>query len=191
MLRGRIDHALTDEGWQQMYQSCGISAQDTQQKVRWTQVFSSPLQRCRKFAEQVSQRFRLPLAVEAHWQEIDYGDWDGMPLTQWRKTAAPQFREFRKDMAALTPPDGENFLLFRDRVLSAWQQLARLPDGSHGLLVTHGGVMRVILPTVLGIPLNNTASLHIPFACLSRVEIDSSADVQRYTLQFHNATLTP
>ncbi|CAE7822262.1 ribA [Symbiodinium microadriaticum] len=129
----------------------------------------------------------LDVAVIEDWQEIDYGDWDGMPATEWRKIAAEQFRAFRKDLSALAPPNGESFLQFRDRVLSAWNQLSQYEDGAHLLLVTHGGVMRVILPTVLGMPLNRSFPLHIPFACFSRVVVEVRDDKTHASLVFHNA----
>jgi len=62
-----------------------------------------------------------------------------------------------------------------------------LPDGSHALIVTHGGVMRVVLPTVLGMPLNRSFPLHIPFACLSRILIHTENGRSQASLLFHNA----
>jgi len=179
VLRGRVDHALSELGWQQMSQVAPATGS-------WTEVISSPLQRCRIFAEHLAKTSSIPLQVKPDWQEIDYGDWDGLPLSQWREVAAQQFREFRHDMSKLVPPGGEAYLLFRDRVLSALQQLAEKPDGSHILLVTHGGVMRVVLPTVLGMPLNRSNPLHIPFACLSRIELTFAQGKLDSRFVFHN-----
>jgi len=189
VLRGRIDHPLAEQGWAQMWQAAGLTPRPTAEQpetTAWTEIVSSPLQRCRDFAEKLAGRTGLPVTVEPDWQEIDYGDWDGMPLSEWHSTAAYQFRAFRKDMTALQPPNGEAFTGFRDRVLDAWERILNRPDGSRILLITHGGVMRVVLPTVLGIPLNRTGVLEIPFACLSRVKI-SHRNGQRVTsLLGHN-----
>ncbi|MEX2130656.1 MAG: histidine phosphatase family protein [Pseudohongiellaceae bacterium] len=192
VLRGRVDHPLADEGWRQMYASTGINpAQASLESAPWTRVICSPLQRCRQFAEKISADLKLPLSVEPDWQEIDYGIWDGMPVAQWRKEAAEQFKAFRQDMTALSPPQGESFVCFRDRVLTVWHQLSTtLSADEHVLLITHGGVMRVILPTVLGIPLNQTGVLHIPFACLSRIEVGRRDDQPFSTLLFHNSSLS-
>ena len=180
ILRGRVDPELTGRGWRQM------EAAAAQADASWTHVFSSPLQRCRDFAHHISQRRQLALQIEDHWQEIDYGDWDGLPIAEWRARSKEQFRLFREDISALAPPNGETFTDFRDRVLDAWNGLSELPDGSHVLLVTHGGVMRVILPTVLGMPLNRSYPLHIPLACLSRVLLNVDGDKRRASLLFHN-----
>lgn len=189
VLRGRVDHPLTPEGWQQMYRNTGLDKDAPGAGPGWTHIITSPLQRCRSFAERVSTSLQLPLSVETDWQEIDYGSWDGMPVTEWRRQAEEQFRAFRQDMSALAPPGGENFVVFRDRVLAAWERIAQMPDDSHVLLVTHGGVMRVVLPTVLGMPLNRTGVLQIPFACLSRIEIAGTDQKRHAALQFHNGSL--
>ena len=181
ILRGRVNPELTSRGWRQM------EAAAERAGAHWTHLISSPLRRCRDFAHHLAGGRGLALQIDEQWQEIDYGDWDGMDITEWRKLAAPQFQSFREDLTALAPPNGETFLAFRDRVQGAWENLAGLPDGSHMLIVTHGGVMRVILPTVLGMPLNQSSPLHIPFACLSRVLLSIENGRSQTSLLFHNA----
>ena len=173
MLRGRVDHPLSELGWSQMQKAAALCSERkvTPSTPSWTHLISSPLQRCRVFAEHLAGVTALELQVAQQWQEIDYGDWDGMLLSDWRKEAGPQFKEFRNDVSKLHPPNGEAFLSFRDRVLTAWNGLADLADGSHVLVVTHGGVLRVVLPTVLGMPLNRSYPLHIPFASFSRIAL--------------------
>ena len=177
VLRGRIDHPLSAVGWLQMQKAAALTTERELSPATpsWTHLISSPLQRCRVFAEHLAGVTALELRVATQWQEIDYGDWDGMLLTDWREEAGPQFNEFRKDVSKLRPPNGEAFLLFKDRVLAAWNELADLPDGSHVLVVTHGGVLRVVLPTVLGMPLNRSYPLHIPFASFSRIALSVTA----------------
>ena len=188
ILRGRVDPELTDLGWSQMQKATGLSAKHTPSALTpcWSEVISSPLKRCRCFAEQVAENVNIPIEIVDQWQEIDYGDWDGMPITKWRKVAENQFKAFREDLSALAPPNGEDYLSFKSRVLSAWENLAAKEDGSHLLVVTHGGVLRVVLPTVLGMPLNRSFPLHIPLACFSRVKLDIAEEKAKASLIFHN-----
>lgn len=199
VLRGRVDHPLTDLGWLQMQKATALNAarELSPSTPNWTHLISSPLQRCRAFAEHLAQMTALQLQVREQWQEIDYGDWDGMLLSDWREEAGPQFKEFRKDVSKLHPPNGEAFLSFKERVLSAMNDLSDLPDDSHVLIVTHGGVLRVVLPTVLGMPLNRSYPLHIPFASFSRITLSVTTDSEKQrsdselnfaaSLLFHNA----
>ena len=173
ILRGRVDPALTDLGWTQMQKAPGLSSEHVPSEItpNWSEIISSPLKRCRDFAEQVAANTKVPITVADQWQEIDYGDWDGMLVSEWRKIAADQFKAFREDLSALAPPNGENYLDFKDRVLTALEELTWKDDGSHLLVVTHGGVLRVVLPSVLSMPFNRSYPLHIPFACFSRVKL--------------------
>jgi broad specificity phosphatase PhoE len=207
ILRGRINPKLTPLGWRQMSASTGLSLEPeaayaaelgviapvypTPLTPRWTKVISSPLERCQHFAAHAAAAHALTPRIDDTWQEIDYGDWDGMPIDEWRRLAAPQFAEFRRDLSKLTPPNGEGYLDFKDRILSAWSALTDEPDGGHVLVVTHGGVLRVVLPTVLGMPLNRSFPLHIPFASFSRVRLDVAGEKVSATLLFHNAAEYP
>lgn len=179
---------MTELGWAQMRTAAGLSDahQSSNKTPNWTHVFSSPLSRCCEFAERTAASGNLAAVIEDQWQEIDYGDWDGMPLDEWRKLAAPQFKEFRQDMSKLSPPNGENFIDFKDRILAAWMGLSELPDKSHVLVVTHGGVLRVVLPHVLGMPLNRSFPLYIPFACFSRIRLNEYEGKVTASLMFHN-----
>ncbi len=188
ILRGRVNPVLTELGWSQMRNATALNEDHRPTDITpdWTHIITSPLARCRDFAETTAKKVQLTPSIEDQWQEIDYGDWDGMPLSDWRIEAAEQFKAFKNDLSALAPPNGEDYLTFRDRIVGAFEGLKDLPDKSHVLIVTHGGVLRVVLPTVLGMPLNKSFPLYIPFACYSRISIDVSGDKMYSALMFHN-----
>ncbi len=52
-LRGRTDDALTAKGWAQMRSTITQSEQTDQ---AWDVIYSSPLQRCRLFAEEWAEQ---------------------------------------------------------------------------------------------------------------------------------------
>jgi alpha-ribazole phosphatase len=188
ILRGRVNPVLTPLGWAQMRNASALNEEHAPTEVtpRWTHIISSPLSRCRDFAERTAEKVQLTPLILDQWQEIDYGDWDGMLIKDWRVVAADQFKAFRNDLSALAPPNGEDYLSFKSRIVSAFEALSELPHDSHVLVVTHGGVLRVVLPTVLGMPLNKSFPLHIPFACFSRVSVDWINGRMNCALLFHN-----
>lgn len=143
--RGRLDDALTDTGWAQMRAAAG-------EACRWTALVSSPLQRCAAFAEELAARHGLPLGFDAGLQELDFGQWEGLsPATLMEKDAAALER-FWNDPYAFPPPAGEAMGDFETRVFAALERLYRDHAGTTLLVVTHGGVMRLLGALASGLP---------------------------------------
>ena len=61
ILRGRVDPALTDLGWTQMQKATGLSSEHVPSEItpNWSEIISSPLKRCRDFAEQVAANTKI------------------------------------------------------------------------------------------------------------------------------------
>lgn len=67
--RGSLDDALTARGWAQMRTAV--------EGGRWDLLVSSPLQRCRAFAEELAQRQGIELELENDLRELHFGAWEG------------------------------------------------------------------------------------------------------------------
>jgi len=144
-MRGSIDDALTQAGWQQMRAAVTESGP-------WDRIVSSPLQRCARFAEELARQHSLPLSLEPDLQELHFGDWEGRSAAQLMDTDAEGLGLFWNDPYAFTPPNGEPVIEFSARVLGAVQRLHQAYAGERLLLVTHGGVMRLLLAQARGLP---------------------------------------
>lgn len=181
MYRGRLDFPLNEKGWQQLREK-------THGVDMWTQIVSSPLQRCALFADEVAQRCSKSLSVMEGFREVDFGDWEGRLIADvWREQGS-NARHFFADPVNAAPPNGEPMPVFEQRVLAAWHQLLQSMRGEHVLLVAHGGTIRVLLAHVLAMPLNRIASLDVPYASASRIRVHHSAEHSDFsTLVFHNS----
>ena len=71
----------------------------------------------------------------------------------------------------LCAPDGEPVAQLRERVLSAWTQLVQEHAGQHVLLVSHGGVMRVLVQHLLGLSPEGMSRIAIPYAGFMRFSL--------------------
>lgn len=178
--RGSIDVALSSAGWAQMRAQVAEPA-------GWTQVFSSPMQRCVTLAQEVAEQNKLPLTALPELAEIHFGDWEGRVVAEvWREENS-HVRRFFADPVNCSPPNGEALSDFAQRVARGWQQLVAQSKGEHVLMVAHGGTIRVILARILGMPLNKIANLEVPYASASRVVIHhAEGEPDFVTLQFHN-----
>ena len=158
VLRGKRDVALSATGLQQMRQA--VVALDTHP---FTQVVSSPIARCRVFAESIAQTSGAPLTLHSKFEEIDFGDWDGLTTAEAQALTPDLFPRFQANPEGLAPPQGEAFNDFRLRVLNAFDEITHDASG-HTLLITHGGVMRIILSAVLGVTWHSAFQIAIPAA---------------------------
>ena len=162
-LRGSLDDALTATGWQQM----NAALID---RGPWNRVISSPLQRCAQFAEQLAFRLGVPVSLEKDLQELHFGAWEGQSAAALMETDAEGLGLFWADPYSFTPPQGEAVSDFSARVLAAVERLHQAHAGERVLLVSHGGVMRLLLAKARGLPreqLLNVEVAHGGFFSLS------------------------
>lgn len=145
VLRGRSDDALSETGWQQMRAACAAF------DPRPDRIISSSLRRCCEFAQQFAAQHALPLTIHDDLREIDFGDWELLSTDQARAASPELFERFHTDPSGVTPPQGEAFDDFRQRALAAFDACVEQASGDHLLLITHAGVMRVLLSGLLNL----------------------------------------
>lgn len=142
--RGHTDDPLTAAGLAQMHTALAASG-------HWEQVVSSPLARCATFAKEYAQRYSTPLAFDPRLMEMHFGTWEGLTPAELMPTAADALTRFWNDPLHNTPPGGEPLLQFQARVQDAWNDIVTQYPLRHVLVVTHGGVIRVLLCHLTGV----------------------------------------
>ena len=161
---GRSNASLSEHGCRQM-------AEALLDAPRYHAVLSSPLVRCAAFAKDYAQQHGLPLHCDARFQEMDFGAWDGRSAAEIAAADASALENFWRDPIACPPPQAEPLLSFQARVLAAWQELPARYVDQRVLLVTHGGVMRIILCHLQQRPLTELLNLSVPHAALHSIRI--------------------
>jgi len=166
VFRGSIDDNLTENGWSQM--ATAVS----QQPQQWERIISSPLRRCADFAHKLGQQHTLPVSLEPRFKEMHFGDWEGRSAAELMTTDEEALTRFWNDPVQCTPPAAELLLDFERRVLSAWADLLRDYLGEKILLVTHGGVIRVLLCHLQQRPIKQLLEIEVKHAALKQLRID-------------------
>ncbi|MEC9085015.1 MAG: alpha-ribazole phosphatase family protein [Pseudomonadota bacterium] len=168
MFRGSKDDPLSDRGWQQM--TSAVADHD-----HWDAIVSSPMKRCYHFAQRLSEQRGLPLHRETELREIGFGEWEGMTGEQVRASYGDRLQQFWADPVHAHPPGGEPVVEFYQRVRNGFERCQQTFDGQRVLVVCHGGVIRMVLANVLGIPLERSfTGFAVPYACRSRIQVDQS-----------------
>jgi len=174
-----IDDPLSDEGWTQMWDAVGEAAP-------WQAVVTSPLRRCRAFAEALGARHGLPVTVDEDLKEVGFGVWEGKTRAQVQTEDPEGYRAFYADPVRARPRGAEPLAGFLARTRAAWERLLERPE-AHLLVVAHAGVIRALLTHALDAPPAALYRLQVDTAHLTRIQLHQ----RRPLVVFHNRPRLP
>jgi len=135
-----------------------------------TAVYCSDLSRAQKSAEIIARPYSLIPKVVPALRERSFGLWEGMSFDEIREQYPDEFNAWAGNPLEFSPMNGETTLEVRDRVIDALEMILRSNAGEHVAVVAHGGVNRIVLCHVLGIPLQNIFRVDQDFAALNIIE---------------------
>ncbi len=143
---GQRDIGLSEEGVSQ-----ARSAADLLGNVPIVDLIASPLLRAVQSAELIGVPHRLDVARDPRLINMDVGQWSGM--TYEEVSSSPEYQQFLAEPTAAKIPGGEDLAAVRRRAISALEQaLSDSPSGSAIAMVSHAGVIRILLAHYLGSP---------------------------------------
>ncbi|WP_448563475.1 histidine phosphatase family protein [Thalassotalea ganghwensis] len=149
-------------------------------------IISSPLTRCATLARLLEEEITkntsslTELDTDSAFQEMNFGQFDGCCFDDIHADSADWqlLARFWQVPLEHPLPQAEPLQVFQQRVINAWKMLVeQVSESTTTLLVSHGGVIRMILSSVLAedISAPNWYQHHrIDYGCL--VKITLSAD---------------
>jgi probable phosphoglycerate mutase len=164
------DDPLSNLGWKQMREALGNARP-------WDEIISSPMLRCRDFAEALASRLKLPLTTESELREVCLGSWEGMSPAQVRDLDPDAYEDYCRDPQGHRPPGSESLEDLVYRVGRAYDKVVGARPGKHLLLVVHAGVMRALVGRVLLAAPSRWYRLTIDYAGLVRIRHDDYGPV--------------
>jgi alpha-ribazole phosphatase len=169
--RGRTDDPLTPGGWMQMHDA-------VEGLCEWDLVISSPLQRCAAFAGEFARAQGVPVCLDAGLAEIDFGEWEGCSAEQLMRESPDALGDFWRDPLNHPPPGGESLGRFKTRVVAAWDTFCRIHAGKRILIVTHGGVIRMLLSHLQARPLDRIMEIEVKHAALFGLQVSEDGGLK-------------
>lgn len=180
---GRRDIALTEEGHAQAERAANLLAQ-----VPLVDVIASPLQRTLQTAERIAAPHGIQVARDPRLVDFDLGEWSGMEYSQI--TATPAYQRFVSDPMSTRIPGGETLLDARKRALASIHQALRdSPSGDAIALVTHAGIIRIVLTHYLGSPPGNYHRLRVSPGSISVLYFEDVRELPRILAVNHGASV--
>jgi alpha-ribazole phosphatase len=163
VFRGHSDPPLSDAGWETL-RACAEKL-----PCNFSRIISSDLCRCRAFAEKWSRDIDVPLHIERRLREIDFGAWEELTPEEVQSRFPKAFAEFRVAPESWAGAGGESFAEFRERVVNALDELHLSEPTAHFAIVTHAGVIRLILSMVLRVNYLSALQLDVGYASAREV----------------------
>lgn len=158
-------------------------------------VYCSNLQRAVKSAEIIAGPHGLIPIIRADLRERNFGEWEGLSFTEIRDKYPDEFESWAVNPLKFNPPGGESTIEVRDRVINALDKILSgvskgqsikgskyqrvrnsdtltlgCSDTKNIAIVAHGGVNRIILCHIMGIPLENIFRIEQDYAAVNIIE---------------------
>lgn len=163
--RGATDDPLSARGWRQMEEAVGDDCP-------WQHIVTSPLCRCRDFAQSLGRRHEVPVTEDIRLQELGFGAWEGRSPDELRREDPEQLRRFYSDPVGNRPAGAESLEDFRRRIAESWTELIDRHRGGRVLVVGHAGTIRAVVSLVLGTPPENMFRVAVSYAARVQIRAD-------------------
>jgi alpha-ribazole phosphatase len=140
---GSTDVDLSSAGIEQVQSLRPVLARE-----RFEKIFCSPMHRCRQTARLLDLDAEISYAEDL--REIDFGLWEGKDFSEIEKNNPESVRHWIEDPEGFCFPEGEcrsDFILRVER----FKAMLQGSDNEKVLVITHGGVIRHLICSYLGL----------------------------------------
>jgi broad specificity phosphatase PhoE len=158
-IQGQSDIPLNDTGRTEAFQ-----LSEKLNPIIFDACFSSDLQRAIETAQILNTSRFLNLRTDPRLRERNLCSWEGV--------FGPEFIAFLKQKQQW-PPSVENDEAMQKRVFSFMNETAELYPGSNVLVVTHGGVIKILLAQLLSIDFSSRFDIQIENAAFLRLTVSN------------------
>lgn len=111
-------------------------------------VYSSPLSRCMQLAKLIGQN---DVHTDHRLMELNFGNWE---MKEWNQIPKTELDPWMQDFVNVAPPSGESMVDLQTRVLAWWRELD-FDQNSKIAIVTHAGVIRILVSLIKAYPLHD------------------------------------
>lgn len=179
LLQGHVDNELDEVGHGQ----AAVLGPALARVAPVDRIIASPLTRAQQTAAAIAGHVGVGIETDHRWIELDYGDYDGQPMSsvppdvwaQWRSD--PDFR----------PPRGESMAELETRVREALVDLATNVTDTHIVVVSHVSPIKAAVAWALGVDIGVSWRTALDRASMSTIRLHT----QRAALITFNVTVHP
>jgi alpha-ribazole phosphatase len=161
---GSLDLKLSETGIRQAHAIARALS-----RVPFAAIYSSLHQRCTEAAHILAAGRTCSFTTIDSLRELDFGECEGRSYDEIATLYPEIYRQWMERPTEVQFPGGESFIQMRVRVIPAVDDLLRRHAGQSVALITHGGVIRIILAEALGIAATNIFRLGQRYAAVNLI----------------------
>jgi len=164
--QGQSDPPLNQEGREQAEAVAARLA-----PVAFEAAYSSDLRRAADTAAPVVRGRDTPIVYRRDLREKSFGEWEGMTYEELQLRYPAMLEELFDERPAFAPPGGESDLELFARAAGAVAGIMGRHAGNGGniLVASHGGTLRAMMVSMLGLPVESMWRIRLSNAGLSIV----------------------
>ncbi len=164
-MNGHFDVSLSDKGLEQSRQ---IAQSLEKHPIR--AVYSSDLQRTVHGARLIAEPHGLEPVACPELRELSFGQWEGMSLAELNEKFPGEMEKRVKQTEAFRADGGESFQDLYKRVVPKFLERVAQHASDSIAFMCHGGVNRIILAHLLGLPIANLFRISQSFAAVNIIQ---------------------
>ena len=127
-----------------------------------TQVYSSPLIRCKKLAK----TFGNDITYDNRLMELDFGNWE---MQAWNTIPLEEMNPWMENFVDTKVPQGESYVQLQQRAMHFFNALEK-ETFEKCIVVTHAGVIRALVAHLQQIPLKDSFAVQLNYGHVLRLE---------------------
>ena len=132
-------------------------------------IYVSEYLRTRQTIEPVARQLRLTPVIDGRLNEIDNGRLDGMTDEQIQQTYPEVWQAFLSRSADFRFPEGETGAEVQRRIVEFLEEKRRQHAGENIILVSHEGLIRLLMCAILDLPVYKRWNFHYDFCGIMEI----------------------
>ncbi len=134
-------------------------------------IYVSPLKRAIATAEPIAKEKGLPLILDEHFKEINFGEWEGHTVPELTEKYGKPYTDFFDNPFEHTMPGEGSFHKVAERAMAGFEEIIKKHRGERVAIVSHGGLLRVFMIRLLGLDLNMYRRMWLTNTSISMIDI--------------------
>lgn len=132
--------------------------------------YASDLKRAYETAAIISKHHGLDIKAIPALRELHFGAWEGLTSKEIKESFGDEVKRWWENPLSTRIPGGETLGEMVERNMTAIKKIVETHSRENVLVVSHGGSIRSIVASVLGMDLNKYWRLRLDNACLNIID---------------------